>query len=378
MSEKNKILELLEKGVITAAEAKDLLEAVDYEIPKKKGMNFSFDVDKAKEGIQNMGRSVGDFVSSTFSDLFDRDFRFRMKGDFNRFKRIYEKEIAEDEVYRLDIENENGLTKIARGDVEKLTVSTTVYYKNMLLDDSAQFFTIEEVDDLIRYRVADGKKKDFYLEIEILLPEKMPAEVRLVTTNAPIFAKNLEIPKLTLWTANGRIEAKEITTDDAKFETANASISLERIAGGSVHALSSNGRIEAEELTLADFGARTSNGKIIADKMTVERLSLATTNGPVELTDLMTEKLDSVDLLSSNGKIDIMLGDLVRPIAFDFSTTGGNAQIDLAAEISADMREGSSRVEKHVKGHTSAFPDESTFAQIVAKTTNADITLAED
>lgn len=378
MSEKNKILELLEKGVITAAEAKDLLEAVDYEIPKKKGMNFSFDVDKAKEGIQNMGRSVGEFVSSTFSDLFDRDFRFRMKGDFNRFKRIYEKEIGEDEVYRLDIENENGLTKIARGDVEKLTVSTTVYYKNMLLDDSAQFFTIEEVDDLIRYRVADGKKKDFYLEIEILLPEKMPAEVRLVTTNAPIFAKNLEIPKLTLWTANGRIEAKEITTDDAKFETANASISLERIAGSSVHALSSNGRIEAEELTLADFGARTSNGKIIADKMTVERLSLATTNGPVELTDLMTEKLDSVDLLSSNGKIDIMLGDLVRPIAFDFSTTGGNAQIDLAAEISADMREGSSRVEKHVKGHTSAFPDESTFAQIVAKTTNADITLAED
>lgn len=378
MSEKNKILELLEKGVITAAEAKDLLEAVDYEIPKKKGMNFSFDVDKAKEGIQNMGRSVGEFVSSTFSDLFDRDFRFRMKGDFNRFKRIYEKEIGEDEVYRLDIENENGLTKIARGDVEKLTVSTTVYYKNMLLDDSAQFFTIEEVDDLIRYRVADGKKKDFYLEIEILLPEKMPAEVRLVTTNAPIFAKNLEIPKLTLWTANGRIEAKEITTDDAKFETANASISLERIAGGSVHALSSNGRIEAEELTLADFGARTSNGKIIADKMTVERLSLATTNGPVELTDLMTEKLESVDLLSSNGKIDIMLGDLVRPIAFDFSTTGGNAQIDLAAEISADMREGSSRVEKHVKGHTSAFPDESTFAQIVAKTTNADITLAED
>lgn len=378
MSEKNKILELLEKGVITAAEAKDLLEAVDYEIPKKKGMNFSFDVDKAKEGIQNMGRSVGEFVSSTFSDLFDRDFRFRMKGDFNRFKRIYEKEIAEDEVYRLDIENENGLTKIARGDVEKLTVYTTVYYKNMLLDDSAQFFTIEEVDDLIRYRVADGKKKDFYLEIEILLPEKMPAELRLVTTNAPIFAKNLEIPKLTLWTTNGRIEAKEITTDDAKFETANASISLERIAGGSVHALSSNGRIEAEELTLADFGARTSNGKIVADKMTVERLSLATTNGPVELTDLMTEKLDSVDLLSSNGKIDIFLGDLVRPIAFDFSTTGGNAQIDLAAEISADMREGSSRVEKHVKGHTSAFPDESTFAQIVAKTTNADITLAEE
>ena len=378
MSEKNKILELLEKGVITASEAKDLLEAVDYEVPKKKGMNFSFDVDKAKEGIQNMGRSVGEFVSSTFSDLFDRDFRFRMKGDFNRFKRIYEKEIAEDEVYRLDIENENGLTKIARGDVEKLTVTTTIYYKNMVLDDSAQFFTIEEVDDLIRYRVADGKKKDFYLEIEILLPEKMPAELRLVTTNAPVFAKHLEIPKLTLWTANGRIEAKEITTDDAKFETANASISLEKIAGGSVHAVSSNGRIEAEELTLADFGARTSNGKIIADKMTVERLSLATTNGPVELKELMTGKLESVDLLSSNGKIDIFLGDLVRPIAFDFSTTGGNAQIDLAAEISADTREGSSRVEKHVKGHTSAFPDESTFAQIVAKTTNADITLAED
>lgn len=378
MSEKNKILELLEKGVITAAEAKDLLEAVDYEVPKKKGMNFSFDVDKAKEGIQNVGRSVGEFVSSTFSDLFDRDFRFRMKGDFNRFKRIYEKEIAKDEVYRLDIENENGLTKIARGDVEKLTVTTTVYYKNMLLDDSAQFFTIEEVDDLIRYRVSDGKKKDFYLEIEILLPEKMPAEVRLVTTNAPIFAKNLEIPKLTLWTANGRIEAKEITTDDTKFETANASISLERIAGGSVHAVSSNGRIEAEELTLADFGARTSNGKIVAEKMAVERLSLATTNGPIELEELMTGKLESVDLLSSNGKIDILLGDLVRPIAFDFSTTGGNAQIDLAAEISADMREGSSRVEKHVKGHTSAFPDESTFAQIVAKTTNADITLAED
>ena len=378
MSEKNKILELLEKGVITAAEAKDLMEAVDYEVPKKKGMNFSFDVDKAKEGIQNMGRSVGEFLSSTFSDLFDRDFRFRMKGDFNRFKRIYEKEIGEDEVYRLDIENENGLTKIARGDVEKLTVSTTVYYKNMVLDDSAQFFTIEEADDLIRYRVADGKKKDFYLEIEILLPEKMPEEVRLVTTNAPVFAKNLEIPKLTLWTANGRIEAKEITTDDAKFETANASISLERIAGGSVHALSSNGRIEAEELTLTDFGARTSNGKIVAGKMTVERLSLATTNGPVELKELMTGKLESVDLLSSNGKIDIFLGDLVRPIAFDFSTTGGNAQIDLAAEISADMREGSSRVEKHVKGRTSAFPEESVYAQIVAKTTNADITLAED
>ena len=378
MSEKNKILELLEKGVITAAEAKDLMEAVDYEVPKKKGMNFSFDVDKAKEGIQNMGRSVGEFLSSTFSDLFDRDFRFRMKGDFNRFKRIYEKEIGEDEVYRLDIENENGLTKIARVDVEKLTVSTTVYYKNMVLDDSAQFFSIEEVDDLIRYRVADGKKKDFYLEIEILLPEKMPEEVRLVTTNAPVFAKNLEIPKLTLWTANGRIEAKEITTDDAKFETANASISLERIAGGSVHALSSNGRIEAEELTLTDFGARTSNGKIVTGKMTVERLSLATTNGPVELKELMTGKLESVDLLSSNGKIDIFLGDLVRPIAFDFSTTGGNAQIDLAAEISADMREGSSRVEKHVKGRTSAFPEESVYAQIVAKTTNADITLAED
>lgn len=378
MSEKNKILELLEKGVISAQEAKELIEAVDYEVPKKKGMNFSFDVDKAKEGIQNVGRSVGEFFSSTFSDLFDRDFRFRMKGDFNRFKRIYEKEITEDEAYRLDIENENGLTKIVHSDVEKLTISTTVYYRNMMLDDTTSFFSIEEVNDLIRYRVADGNKKDFYLEIEILLPDKMPEEVRLVTTNAPIFAKHLSIPKLTLWTTNGRIEAKEITTDEAKFETANASISLERIAGGNVHALSSNGRIEAEELTLTDFGARTSNGKIVAEELTVEKLSLATTNGPVELKELMTEKLKSVDLLSSNGKIDILLGDLVRPIAFDFSTTGGNAQIDLAAEISADMREGSSRVEKHVKGHTSAFPDETEYAQIVAKTTNADITLAED
>ena len=378
MSEKNKILELLEKGVISAQEAKELIEAVDYEVPKKKGMNFSFDVDKAKEGIQNVGRSVGEFFSSTFSDLFDRDFRFRMKGDFNRFKRIYEKEISGDEAYRLDIENENGLTKIVHSDVEKLTISTTVYYRNMMLDDTTSFFSIEEVNDLIRYRVADGNKKDFYLEIEILLPDKMPEEVRLVTTNAPIFAKHLSIPKLTLWTTNGRIEAKEITTDEAKFETANASILLERIAGGNVHALSSNGRIEAEELTLTDFGARTSNGKIVAEELTVEKLSLATTNGPVELKELMTEKLKSVDLLSSNGKIDILLGDLVRPIAFDFSTTGGNAQIDLAAEISADMREGSSRVEKHVKGHTSAFPDETEYAQIVAKTTNADITLAED
>ena len=35
MSEKNKILELLEKGVISAQEAKELIEAVDYEVPKK-------------------------------------------------------------------------------------------------------------------------------------------------------------------------------------------------------------------------------------------------------------------------------------------------------------------------------------------------------
>lgn len=376
MSEKNKILELLEKGIINATEAKDLLEAVDYEMPKKKTWNLSFDVDKAKEGIQTVGKSVGDFVSSTFSDLFDRDFKFRVKGNFNHFKRVYEKEIN-DAPYKLYIENENGLTRISSGDVTKLTIKTTVYYKNMLLDDASHFFLIQEEGDLVRYRVIDGDKKDFYLEIDILLPEKMPEKLRLVTTNAPIFAKNLMIPEMDLATSNGRIELGEITTNDATIETANASISMDMITGGNVHIQSSNGRIEADGLSVDSIGARTSNGKLVFTNVDAKSVSLATTNGLVELTGLKTEKLENVDLLSSNGKISIELTNMMRPIEFDFSTTCGSLNIDIASEISADMREGSSRTQRHVRGRTSAFPEESNCAHIVAKTTNADIELKE-
>lgn len=377
MKEQDQILEMLQKGKITVEEAKELLNALSYEDPVKKNKNvISFDVDKAKEGLQDIEKNVNDFIKGTFSTLFDRDFTFQIKGKFDLFQKLFKVDVPKMESPELFIYNKNGSVKLEETDEDELNINVKVYYKNMENFDDSSFFTFENEDDKITFKSKKPSgKEQFYLEVLVKVPEKEFSNILVETTNAPIFVEDINASKLDLSTTNGKLSIEDSKVKNLSLTTSNGPIAIEGTTGSVAHIKSSNGKISIENIFFDEFRGSTSNGKIKGEKLDLINLELYTSNGSIDLENLITEKLAKTKLSSTNGDLSIELGSLKRKANFDLSTTAGRINLNIPIEMKFNTQKNGYSNNKHIIASTTHFEEGGDAIDFILSTTNANINI---
>lgn len=375
MKEQDQILEMLQKGKITIEEAKELLNALSYEDPVKKNKNIiSFDVDKAKEGLQDIEKNVNDFIKGTFSTLFDRDFTFQIKGKFDLFQKLFKVDVSKMESPELFIYNKNGSVKLEETDEDELSLNVKVYYKNMENFDDSSFFTFENEDDKITFKSKKpSDKEQFYIEVLVKIPKKEFSNILVKTTNATIAAENISALKLDLSTTNGKISLEDSKIKELSLTTSNGPIDIENTNGSVAHVKSSNGKISIENIFFDEFRGSTSNGKIKGEKLDLINLELYTSNGSIDLENLITEKLTKTKLSSTNGDLSIELGSLKRKANFDLSTTAGRINLNIPIEMKFNTQKNGYSNNKHIVASTTHFEEGGDAIDFILSTTNANI-----
>lgn len=377
MKEQDQILEMLQKGKITIEEAKELLNALSYEDPVKKNKNvISFDVDKAKEGLQGIEKNVNDFIKSTFSTLFDRDFTFQIKGKFDLFQKLFKVDVSDVKSPELTIYNENGTVELESTDEDELSLNVTVHYKNMEVLDDSSFFTFENEEGKITFKSKKPSgKEQFYLEVLVKLPEKEFSNILVETTNAPIFVEDINASKLDLSTTNGKLSLEDSKVKELSLTTSNGPIAIENTNGSVAHVKSSNGKISIENISFDEFRGSTSNGKIKGEKLDLTNLELYTSNGSIDLENLITEKLAKTKLSSTNGDLSIELGNLKRKANFDLSTTAGRINLNIPIEMKFNTQKNGYSNNKHIVASTTHFEEDGDAIDFILSTTNANINI---
>ncbi len=377
MKEQDQILEMLQKGKISVEEAKELLNALNYEDPVKKNKNvISFDVDKAKEGLQDIEKNVNDFIKGTFSTLFDRDFTFQIKGKFDLFQKLFKVDVSKMESPELFIYNKNGSVKLEETDEDELNINVKVYYKNMENFDDSSFFTFENEGDKITFKSKKpSDKEQFYLEVLVKVPKKEFSNILVETTNATIAAENISALKLDLSTTNGKISLKDSKIKELSLTTANGPITIEDTTGSVAHIKSSNGKISIENITFDELKGATSNGKIIGEDLDFIDLKLYTSNGSILLENLITERLKQTKLVSTNGDLSIELGSLKRKANFDLSTTAGRINLNIPIEMKFNTQKNGYSNNKHIIASTTHFEEGEDAIDFILSTTNANINI---
>lgn len=377
MKEQDQILEMLQKGKITVEEAKSLLDALNYEDPVKKNKNvISFDVDKAKEGIQGIGKSVNDFIKGTFATIFDKDFDFQIKGKFDLFQKLFKVDVSNIENPELFIHNRNGAVQLEESDDDELNINVKVYYKNMENFDESSFFTFENDGDRITFKSKKpSENEQFYLEVVAQVPRKEFANIVVDTTNAPITVEDISVSKLDLSTANGRITLEDSEIDELSLTTSNGPIVIEDTTGLVAHVKSSNGKISIENISFNEFKGTTSNGKICGEDLDFIDLKLYTSNGSVILENFSTKRLKKASLTSSNGDLSIELENLKRKANFDLSTTSGRINLNIPVEMKSNSQNDTYSYNKHIIASTTQFEEGEDDIYFVLSTSNANINI---
>jgi len=132
-------------------------------------------------------------------------------------------------------------------------------------------------------------------------------------------------------TSNGNIDMDTGSSfGSVQVTTSNGNVDLDSFSGDVITSTSSNGNLNIKDLTSRQFLLSTSNGQIKSENgITLTNssnpsFSASTTNGHIEITQLNTAPGSSINLQTTNGKIDASLSFAGK---FSFITTNGDIDI---------------------------------------------------
>lgn len=148
------------------------------------------------------------------------------------------------------------------------------------------------------------------------------------TSNGALTAEQITANALKLTTGNGSLEATHCTADSLNLKTSNAPIrvehvtvsvldavtsngrnSAEYVTADSVRLVSGNGRVELQNTTANDIVLKTSNAAVVATlpgSIADYRITAKTVNGKNSLPPQKLNGDKSLDVTTSNGKIDVV------------------------------------------------------------------------
>ncbi|WP_416144325.1 DUF4097 family beta strand repeat-containing protein [Planococcus koreensis] len=342
-SEKERILDMVENGTISAREAVELLKAIDGG-GSQSSRNDSYGREDYREKRGRRGffrpEDMIKKVSKDFSRDFTKDFSKNVSKDLNQlsdrmmefmqssvgklktmeFDSPFGEALQFHHTFRLEnMDITNIIADIANGQLEIFpSQDDSIRAECSVKAYRAESETQVKEDFLDKFVfIGDGQKlriisdmKTTQVNVVLYVPEKSYEHITARLFNGGFAIKRIDTAILKVKTANGKIDMKNVAFDSAELETANGAIQVQEVTGKDLETETLNGRIYVDgDIQKAE--AKSLNGNIVVtsrckDARKVEAKTLA---GNVEI--YIPSHLPLSGEVSSNlGKMDLLLPDV--------------------------------------------------------------------
>ncbi|KOY82392.1 DUF4097 family beta strand repeat-containing protein [Lysinibacillus sp. FSL H8-0500] len=347
-NERQRILELVEKGTISAQEAITLLEALEQ--PSKSTQNVMNDVSKEtqsfstekEESLFEEKPKDGDKKKDDFMKYFQdemQDFRKDLTQIGSLFmdmmntavKKVKEFDVASpfgdkiefthtEEVAAVNVDNiiaelPNGNFSLEASEGDTIQVVCKV--KAPLMNDSEEEtrnhfleqFVVKEDERALRIL---SQLKLVQVNIKVLVPKEKLEKLSVRLMNGSVSLQDIEFEELKVKTLNGAIKGTKFNFGKAEVDSSNGSIELTNVRGKDLEAETLNGRVYLDG-ALDEVEAKSVNGHVVVTTCSTNssKIKAQTVAGAVELYVPRTISL-SGKVVTNFGKIDVGIQDVSK------------------------------------------------------------------
>ncbi|KMN40505.1 MULTISPECIES: DUF4097 family beta strand repeat-containing protein [Lysinibacillus] len=346
-NERQRILELVEKGTISAQEAIILLEALEQ--PGKSTQHVMNDVSKETQSFSNEKEPLfeekskdGDKKKDDFMKYFQdemQDFRkdltqigslfmdmmntavkkvkeFDVASPFgDKIEFTHTEEVAAANVDNIIVELPNGNFSLESSEGETIQVICKV--KAPLMNESEeetrnhfleQFVVKEEAQSL---RIL-SQLKLVQVNVKVLVPKDKLEKLSVRLMNGSVSLQDTEFEELKVKTLNGAIKGTKFNFGKAEVDSSNGSIELTNVRGKDLEAETLNGRVYLDG-ALDEVEAKSVNGHVVVTTCSTNssKIKAQTVAGAVELYVPRTISL-SGKVVTNFGKVDVGIQDVSK------------------------------------------------------------------
>ncbi len=334
--ERNRILDMVEKGTLTAQEAATLLEALDKKSePSSKGKDFLdefvsiFQEDKKDEKDRDKGSArtkdkVLDFMNTALTKIknFDFDFQWSQSVELSH---VYQQ--ADTDFDKIDIDVANGKVELIPWDGGEVRVECQAkVYRTEDRDEARKQFM-----ENTSFAINEGslyystQLKWMKVDTKLYIPKHHYKKVSVRLFNGGLIAEHLDVADLRAKAANGKIRIDHLITNKAEVETSNGAISVLNAKAERLEAESINGKVHIEgDILYSD--AQSLNGNIVCA--------------------LTGEKADTLNAKTVTGSIDLFVPSNIN-IAGEAKSNLGSFKLEL--EGIDVIEEKNEVVQKHIR-----------------------------
>lgn len=346
-NERQRILELVEKGTISAQEAITLLEALEQ--PGKSTQHVMNDVSKETQSFSNEKEPLfeekskdGDKKKDDFMKYFQdemQDFRKDLTQIGSLFmdmmntavKKVKEFDVASpfgdkiefthtEEVVAANVDNiivelPNGNFSLESSEGETIQVICKV--KAPLMNESEEEtrnhfleqFVVKEEEQSLRIL---SQLKLVQVNVKVLVPKDKLEKLSVRLMNGSVSLQDTEFEELKVKTLNGAIKGTKFNFGKAEVDSSNGSIELTNVRGKDLEAETLNGRVYLDG-ALDEVEAKSVNGHVVVTTCSTNssKIKAQTVAGAVELYVPRTISL-SGKVVTNFGKVDVGIQDVSK------------------------------------------------------------------
>ncbi|MEY9971860.1 DUF4097 and DUF4098 domain-containing protein YvlB [Lysinibacillus sp. RC46] len=344
-NERQRILELVEKGTISAQEAITLLEALEQ--PSKSTQNVMNDVvnedqysstekepvfkddsqndqqsQKDEDFSKNFQEEMRDFrkdltqIGSLFMDMMNTAVKkvkeFDVTSPFgDKFEFTHTEEVSAERVDKIiaELPNGNFSLETAEGDSFQVICKVKAPLVNGEEETRANFleqFVVKEDGDSLRIL---SQLKLVQVNVKVLVPKDKLEKLSVRLMNGSVTLQDTDIERLKVKTLNGAIKGSKFNFGKAEVDSSNGSIELTNVRGKDLEAETLNGRVYLDG-ALDEVEAKSVNGHVVVTTCSTNssKIKAQTVAGAVELYVPRTISL-SGKIVTNFGKVDVGIQD---------------------------------------------------------------------
>lgn len=362
-NERQRILELVEKGIISAQEAITLLEALEkpsnttqsvmdktqkedsfFEEAKKEEQHQKSDADRMKYFQEEMHDFRKDLsqIGSIFMDMMNTAVKkvkeFDVSTPFgDRLEFAHTEELTASDVKNITVDLPNGSFSLEPSEGDSIQVMCKV--KAPFINENDE----ETRTNFLNQFVVKNEEGTLHIlshlklaqvNVKVLVPEQELEKLSVRLMNGSVTLRDKVIDELKLKTLNGAIKGSSLTFNKAKVDSSNGSIELTGVRGKDLEAETLNGRVYLDG-ALDEVEAKSVNGHVVVTTCSSNssKIKAQTVAGTVELYVPRTMSL-SGKVVTNFGKVDVGIQDvskieaqdqfLSKVVRFDKEVEGAN------------------------------------------------------
>ncbi|PLT29011.1 DUF4097 family beta strand repeat-containing protein [Peribacillus deserti] len=325
--ERIRILEMIEQGKLTAAEALTLLEQLekaDAQVAAKQ-KDMINELSPAASSHQSAGKPLKeetfnqkvlvakdklfDFVDTALSKIKDVDLDLNF-GTFREIEHIFQ--IPDPDFTEIITDVSNGTIELIPWASQEVRAEckVKVYRVKDDLEAVREFMkeTIFQVESGV-FHFSNGQKW-MKVAAKVFVPDRNYKKIKIRMFNGSALGEKLQVQKINAKTANGKIILAELRGKEAEFETANGHITLERSHFQSVEAETINGPITVSgSYERADVHSFNGHIECRIDNKECESIRAKAVTGSIDLFLPAGAAIDG-DLKTNLGGFNINLGGI--------------------------------------------------------------------